>query len=128
MSQQYVSSSVCGTSCGTIKQPLSTLAQECPDVTTTTKKSTKGFSGGSFLSYIVFFIIIAIIVWIILIATKPTWVQKYNELGQPTGEVDQGKAITWAIVIAIVLVIIIWIIRAATAPKAVATSTTEYFF
>ncbi|SPN79354.1 Transmembrane domain-containing protein [Brazilian cedratvirus IHUMI] len=117
------------TTINTLKQPLSSLAQESPEVSTyevTTKKNV--FSGGSFVSYIVWFIIIAIIVWVILIATKPTWVQKYNELGQPTGEVDQARAITWAVIIAIILVIIIWIIRAATGPKATVTKTTDYVF
>lgn len=81
-------------------------------------------TGGSFLSYVIWFIVIAIIVWVILVATRPTWVQKYTPEGQPTGIIDQGKAITWAVVIALIIVIIIWIIRAAVGKK----KTVEYEF
>lgn len=100
-----------------LKQPLSTLAQESPEVSTCKVSNTKVFTSGNFVSYIIWFIIIAIVVWIILVASHPTWVQNYNELGQPTGVVDQAKAITWAIIIALIIVIIIWIVRAFSGGK-----------
>lgn len=104
-----------------LKQPLSTLAEECPDISTyKSAPHTRGLGGNSWVGYILWFIIIAIIVWVILIATKPTWVQTYTPEGIPTGNIDQGKAITWSVVIALVIVIIIWIIRAATKKREVA--------
>src|SRR5680860_23819 len=49
------------------------------------------------------FIIIAIVIWLILILTVPEFVQQVDEDGNPTGEVDQGKAILSAIIIAIII-------------------------
>ena len=59
---------------------------------------------------LIWFIIIVLIVYLILVSAKPTWVQKTDSHGNTTGEVDQGKAILWAIVIAIVICIIIWLV------------------
>jgi len=63
---------------------------------------------------ILFFILWIIIVWLILVVTKPTWVQEYTLRGFPTGIVNQDKEIVCAIVIALVIGIIILVIRAAT--------------
>jgi nitrate reductase gamma subunit len=79
---------------------INNLAEECPDVST-----WKKWVGG----YIIFFILWIIIVWLILVFTKPTWVQEQTLEGVPT-----GKAIIWAIVIALVIGTIILVIRAAT--------------
>lgn len=72
----------------------------------------QGGYGGYFAWAILWFIILAVIIWLILAAAKPTWVQKTDDQGQPTGELDNGKAILWAIVIAFIICIIIWILRA----------------
>jgi len=102
-------------SCGNnLKQPLSCLADESPQISTCKTNRKSGMMAGGALSYIIWFIVIAIIVWVILIVTRPTWVQVYSPEGQPTGVVDQGKAITWSVVIALIIVIIIWVIRLAT--------------
>lgn len=61
--------------------------------------------------YLVWFFIIAIIVWFILYATKPTWVQTTNERGEHTGQVDNGKVLVAAIVIALIILLIFWIFR-----------------
>lgn len=95
-----------------LKQPLSSLAQESPDVATYNAPS-KMFGGGSFVSYIIWFVIIAIVIWLILWATKPAFVQKLDVLGKPNGEIDQAKAIIAAIVISLIIVAIIWLIRSA---------------
>lgn len=55
------------------------------------------------------FVIIAVIVWLILILTNPEIVQQCDDHGNPNGEVDQGKAILYAIVIAIIISIIVWL-------------------
>ena len=66
--------------------------------------------GGGIGSLILWFIIIAVIVWFILYATRPRAVQRLNQDGQPTGEVDAGKVLIGSIIIALIIVIIIWLI------------------
>lgn len=68
--------------------------------------------GGYFAWAVLWFIIIVVIVWLILLAVKPTWVQKSDSGGNPTGEVDNGKAFLWAVVIAFIICIIVWIVYA----------------
>ena len=63
------------------------------------------------LWYIIWFFIAAIIIWFILFALKPEWLQTKDEQGNPTGEIDQGKLLITAIVIAIIIVILIWIFQ-----------------
>ena len=115
--------------------PLSSLAQspkadchkpepECPpqecdpchDAYTKTSNTqstqTNGGYGGYFAWAILWFIILAVIIWLILAAAKPTWVQKVDEKGQPTGELDNGKACLWAVIIAFIICVIIWILKA----------------
>lgn len=74
-------------------------------------QSSYGKGGSWFLNLVIWFIIIAVIIWFILVSTKPTWVQKYDENGVATGEVDQGKALLWAVIIALIVVVIIWLVR-----------------
>ena len=73
-------------------------------------KKGYGLGGGWFLNLVIWFIIIAVIVWFILVSTKPTWVQKTVN-GVSTGEVDQGKALLWAVIISLIITVIIWLIR-----------------
>lgn len=68
--------------------------------------------GGYFAWAVLWFIIVVVIVWLILLAVKPTWVQKTDSGGNPTGEVDNGKAFLWAVVIAFIICIIVWIVYA----------------
>lgn len=68
--------------------------------------------GGYFAWAILWFIIIVVIVWLVLLAVKPTWVQKTDSAGNPTGEIDNGKAFLWAVVIAFIICVIIWIVYA----------------
>lgn len=56
---------------------------------------------------VLWFIIIAVIVWLIIFSLKPAWA--LNE----DGDVDTGKVLLASIVIALIIVIIIWIIYAA---------------
>lgn len=69
-----------------------------------------GGGGGSPAWAVVWFIIIAIIVWLIIVGSCPEFVQRKDDCGKPTGEVDQGLAVLWAVIISIILCIIIWII------------------
>ena len=70
-----------------------------------------GRGGHWFLNLVIWFIIIAVIVWFILVSTKPTWVQKRDDDGVTTGEVDQGRALLWAVIIALIIVVVIWLVR-----------------
>src|SRR6056297_2983010 len=54
-------------------------------------KTDKGC--GNWLSYLFWFVIIAIIVWFLLFSLKPDFVQKKDEEGNTTGEVDQGRVL-----------------------------------
>lgn len=56
---------------------------------------------------VLWFIIIAVIVWLIIFSLKPSWA--LNE----DGDVDTGKVLLASIVIALIIIIIIWIIYAA---------------
>lgn len=53
---------------------------------------------------VLWFIIIAIIVWLIVYSLKPAWA--LNE----DGDVDTGKVLLASIVIALIIVIIVWIL------------------
>lgn len=68
--------------------------------------------GGGIGNLLLWFIIIAIIVWFILWALKPRIVQRIGPNGEPTGEIDAGKVLVASIIIALIIVIIIWLIRA----------------
>lgn len=70
-----------------------------------------GRGGHWFLNLVIWFIIITVIVWFILVSTKPTWVQKRDDNGVTTGEVDQGRAILWAVIIALIITAVIWVVR-----------------
>lgn len=59
-----------------------------------------------------YFIIIAVIVWFILYALKPAFVQNVNALGQPDGCVSPARVLLWSILIALLIIIIIWLLRA----------------
>ncbi len=72
-----------------------------------------GYGGGGAANpawVVIWFIIIFIIVWLILVGSRPEFVQRKDDTGCPTGEVDQGLAVLWAVIIAIIICIIIGII------------------
>lgn len=73
------------------------------------------YQGYNWAWALIAFIILVIIIWLILWAVKPTWVQQTDPAGNCTGEIDNGKAFLWAVAIALVIVIIVWLIRAAAA-------------
>nr|QBK89563.1 MAG: membrane protein [Pithovirus LCPAC001] len=77
------------------------------DMSTDQDHHHRGYGGG--VIWLLWFIVIVIVIWLILFATKPTWVQKTDEHGKPTGEVDSGKALLWAIVITIIICVLVWI-------------------
>jgi len=59
------------------------------------------------------FVIIAVIVWLILVLTCPEWIQQCDCDGNPNGEIDQGKAVLYAVIIAIIISVLIWLFTGA---------------
>lgn len=59
--------------------------------------------------FLFWFLVIGIIVWFVLFALKPDFVQEKDRHDNPTGEVDQGKVLGSAIVISLVLIFVVWL-------------------
>ena len=60
----------------------------------------------------IWFLILAVIFWIILYAWKPESLQKKNERDIPTGEVNAGAVLLVSIIIAILISLIIFVLFA----------------
>ena len=101
-----------------VQQPLSSLAQtvtpkvDCPQQGTVGASHHNQGYGGYFAWAILWFIILTVIIWLVLVAANPKWIQKNDYYGKCNGEVDNGKAILWAIVIAFLILIFVWILKA----------------
>ncbi len=65
----------------------------------------------SFGPVFTWFIIVAIIVWLLLIAFKPTAVQVKDLAGNPTGQVNQGSALGAAIIAGIIVAFLVWLFK-----------------
>ena len=94
------------------RQPLSTLAQTTPSptvITATPKKQS--IVSGNFVNLLLWFLIIAAVVFFILYLLKPDMVQRRDAVGIPTGEVDSSKALIGAIIVAIIIVFVIYIFK-----------------
>lgn len=61
---------------------------------------------------LLWFVIIALIAWILLWVWKPTALQNTGPNGAPTGEANGWKTLLAAIIIALIIVLIIWLFRA----------------
>ena len=85
------------------KTPISALAKD-------SSYGTK-HGGTNWGQYLLWFIIIAVIAYLIMYALKPTWIQKTGANGQPTGEVDGGKTLIAALIAALVVTLIVWLVR-----------------
>ncbi len=64
---------------------------------------------GGFGVYLLWFIVIAVLIWLILYSLRPQWVLVDDE---PT-RVDSGRLLLAALVIAFIIVVIIWAVRSA---------------
>jgi flagellar biosynthesis protein FlhB len=74
--------------------------------------SKKMFSWGKkdFLHYLIYFIVVAIIVYLIFYFLKFDFVQSRDSTGALTGNLDQSKAIIWSIVIALIFVLLVYLL------------------
>jgi len=66
--------------------------------------------GSGFWTFLIIFIIVAIVVALILWAICPDFIKKKDSAGNVTDEVDVGKLILWSVVIALVVAFLIWLI------------------
>jgi uncharacterized membrane protein (DUF485 family) len=54
---------------------------------------------------LLFFVILVVIIWLIIYATKPSWASN------PNGTLNTGKALWSSIIIALVVLLIIWLVK-----------------
>ena len=71
------------------------------------------FKAHHFGYYFVWFIIIAVVLWLIFYFGNPKFVQNKNPDGTPSGTANGGKALLWAVIIALIVVILIWLFQSA---------------
>jgi heme/copper-type cytochrome/quinol oxidase subunit 2 len=91
------------------QKPISSLAKECMDEPMMKDHHDHCGYGNNWWFYLFWFLVIGIIVWFLLFALKPDFVQKDDDDYNPTGEVDQGKVLLWAVIIALIAIFLIWI-------------------
>lgn len=63
--------------------------------------------------FLLWFIVLAIIAFIILWLVNPTGLQKRDLVGLPNGQQDPGRILVAAIVISLIIVLILWLLKAA---------------
>lgn len=61
----------------------------------------------SFVTYLLWFIIFAVIAWFILYSLKPSFVLK----GDGSGDIDTAKVLFWAVVIGLIGIFICWLLK-----------------
>lgn len=64
----------------------------------------------SLLTLVLWFIIIAVIAWIVLWSWSPKIVQKTDSQGKATGEPDGSKVLVGAVIVGLLAVIIIYLL------------------
>ncbi len=91
-------------------QPISSLAKECMNRSEEHYDNNSGCGNGWWF-FLFWFLVIGIIIWFLLFALKPDFVQKTDDEDNVTGEVDQGKVLLWAVIIALIAIFLIWIFQ-----------------
>jgi len=81
------------------------------------KSTKKMFSWGKrdFVHYLIYFIVVAVIVYLIFYFLKFDFVQQKDSTGALTGNLDQSKAIIWSIVIALIFVLLVYLLAGKSA-------------
>lgn len=59
--------------------------------------------------YLLWFIVIAVLIWLILYSLRPTWVVVDDD----PAKVDSGRLLLAALIISFIIVIIIWAVRSS---------------
>ena len=91
------------------QKPISSLAKECMDHAAS--KHSHDDCGNNWWFYLFWFLVIGVIVWFLLFALKPDFVQKEDDDYNHTGECDQGRVLLWAVIISLIAVFLIWIFQ-----------------
>jgi hypothetical protein len=86
-------------------KPIETLA--CGQESSTAKTYSLVGIGNLLL----WFFVLAVIIWFILWTVKPKLVQKLTPNGDPTNTVDPGKVLIASIVIALIIMVIFWLAK-----------------
>ena len=91
--------------------PRRTLASYTPSRAPTASlppvSEPKKVGTNKWLKYLLILIALWIIVWLVLSALRPSWVQvKVN--GTPTGVVDNTKCVLWSLLFAFLVTLIYW--------------------
>jgi len=76
------------------------------------EKTCNKWGATYWISFILGFILLAVIIGLLLAAAKPSWVQNTNADGQPDGTVNAGKVVLWAVVVSLFIMLIVWIVLA----------------
>jgi len=86
-----------------LKERVSKVYEENKDKHEIMKKT-------SFVYYLIFFIILAIILYLIFFFFKFPFVQNRDLTGTPTGEINQGKAVGFAVVISLIVTVLAYLL------------------
>ena len=95
---------------------ISSLAKDVANANGDELVTEKGWEeneqcGNGWWFFLFWFLIVGIIVWFLLFALKPDFVQHTDEDDNATGEVDQGKVLLWAVIIALAIIFLMWIFQ-----------------
>lgn len=92
-------------------EPIASLAPNGEILVDTNPTVVRVEKGNSIMNLLVWFLVIAAIIWGLFAIFKPTWVQKKDLNGFPIGELDQSKAIIYALIISLLIVGILYVVK-----------------
>lgn len=100
--------------CAPLAQPVAPVAAPAATVAPAYQYTyVQSYGMPQWGQFLLWFIILAIIAFIILWLVNPTGLQKRGLDGFPTGQQDPGRILVAAIVIALIIVLILWLLKAA---------------
>lgn len=91
---------------------MSTASKKSPKSSKITKYETETTTSAA-VTYTLWFLVTAIIAYIILHAWNPTLVQNTDAAGQPTGTVNVTRVLVGALIVAAIVTLLVWAIRKA---------------
>jgi len=93
------------------QQPIASLSPVPVVTENVVVKPVRYSLGNNWMGLVLWFILAAVVVWLILYSLRPTWVQQRGEGGLPNGNVDAMRVLWASLIIALVIVIIVWLLR-----------------
>jgi len=67
------------------------------------------------VTYVLWFLVVAILSYIILNAWNPTLVQNVDSAGKPTGTANVTRVLIGSVIIGLIVVLLVWAVRRARA-------------